>query len=180
MSTSWTLAFNLFISGLISQNRISLEEPSFECCSNIPRRAEKIRVTIEEKEVDGKMFCLLSVADNGPGIAENLQGRIFESFITGENDPSFSTKVGIGLRIVKNTMDLHHGKVLLNSAPAKAPSLSFIFRWGASILKKMYINWLMIPVMNRRRKHSLPRKRFVKRHPPNQARNCWSLKITMR
>lgn len=79
----------------------------------------EIKVSIEEKEVDGKMFCLISVADNGPGIAENLQEHIFESFITGENDPSFSTKVGIGLRIVKNTMDLHHGKVLLNSLPGE-------------------------------------------------------------
>lgn len=70
----------------------------------------KIRVTITEKEVDGKMFCLLSVADNGPGIAENLQGRIFESFITGENDPSFSTKVGIGLRIVKTRWTSIMGK----------------------------------------------------------------------
>ena len=79
----------------------------------------EIKVSITEKEVDGKMFCLLSVADNGPGIAKDLQERIFDSFITGENNPSFSTKVGIGLRIVKNTMDLHHGQVLLNSSPGQ-------------------------------------------------------------
>lgn len=96
----------------------------------------KIRVTITEKEVDGKMFCLLSVADNGPGIAENLQGRIFESFITGENDPSFSTKVGIGLRIVKNTMDLHHGKVLLNSAPGKGSEFILYLPLGREHFKE--------------------------------------------
>ena len=82
------------------------------------------------------MFCLLSVADNGPGIAENLQGRIFESFITGENDPSFSTKVGIGLRIVKNTMDLHHGKVLLNSAPGKGSEFILYFPLGREHFKE--------------------------------------------
>ena len=82
------------------------------------------------------MFCLLSVADNGPGIAENLQGRIFESFITGENDPSFSTKVGIGLRIVKNTMDLHHGKVLLNSAPGKGSEFILYLPLGREHFKE--------------------------------------------
>ena len=76
------------------------------------------------------------VEDNGPGIAENLQGRIFESFITGENDPSFSTKVGIGLRIVKNTMDLHHGKVLLNSAPGKGSEFILYLPLGREHFKE--------------------------------------------
>ena len=79
----------------------------------------QIKVSLSEKEFDGIKFCLLSVADNGPGIAEDLQERIFDSFITGKNDPSFSTRMGIGLRIVKNTMDMHHGKVQLDSSPGK-------------------------------------------------------------
>lgn len=106
----------------------------------------KIRVTITEKEVDGKMFCLLSVADNGPGIAENLQGRIFESFITGENDPSFSTKVGIGSAVsLKTRWSSIMGKVLHDSAPGKGSEFILYLRWGTSIFKEDVYHWLRYP-----------------------------------
>ena len=90
----------------------------------------KIRVSLSQKEFDGVKFCLLSVADNGPGIAEDLQESIFDSFITGKNDPSFSTRMGIGLRIVKNTMDMHHGKVLLESSPGKGAEFTLYIPCG--------------------------------------------------
>ena len=48
-------------------------------------------------------------------MTEWLQKHAFESFVTGDNVPEMSTKAGIGLHIVKNTMDLHHGLVTLKS-----------------------------------------------------------------
>lgn len=101
-----------------------------------------IRVSLEEKEVDGKMFCLLSVSDNGPGIAEDLQERIFDSFITGKNDPSFSTRMGIGLRIVKNTMDLHHGQVLLDSSPGKGSRFTLYLPLGKEHFREDEYEWI--------------------------------------
>lgn len=101
-----------------------------------------IRVSLEEKEVDGKMFCLLSVSDNGPGIPEDLQKRVFDSFITGKNDPSFSTKMGIGLRIVKNTMDLHHGTVLLDSSPGKGSTFTLYLPMGKEHFKDGEYEWI--------------------------------------
>lgn len=68
---------------------------------------------------DGKGYCRVVVSDTGAGINEDLRERIFDSFITGDNTPGFSTKVGIGLRIVKNTIDIHHGVVTLDSAPGE-------------------------------------------------------------
>lgn len=90
----------------------------------------KISVSLSEKELDGIKYCLLSVADNGPGIAEELQEHIFDSFITGKNEPSFSTRMGIGLRIVKNTMDMHHGNVLLESSPDKGTEFTLYIPCG--------------------------------------------------
>lgn len=81
-------------------------------------------------EIDGYSFCSIIVSDNGRGIPEELQGRIFESFITGENTPLFSNKVGIGLRIVKNTMDLHHGSVTLNSSLGKGSIFTLLIPEG--------------------------------------------------
>jgi len=85
---------------------------------------------MERVEVDSCSFCSLMVSDTGKGIPEELQGRIFESFITGENTPLFSNKIGVGLHIVKNTMNLHHGKVILNSSPGKGTTFTLLLPEG--------------------------------------------------
>lgn len=68
---------------------------------------------------DGQYYCRIAVSDTGMGIVEELQSRVFESFIIGDNVPEMSTRIGVGLHIVKNTMDLHHGLVTLDSAPGQ-------------------------------------------------------------
>lgn len=78
-----------------------------------------ITLSVKENTIDEKEYCRIVVADTGKGISSDLQNRVFESFVTGDASPSFSTKVGIGLRIVKNTMDLHHGTVDLQSVPGE-------------------------------------------------------------
>lgn len=77
----------------------------------------RVILRMERVQIDGQAFCKLTVSDTGKGIPEELQERVFDSFITGDQVPMLSTKVGIGLRIVKNTMDLHHGSISLKSSP---------------------------------------------------------------
>lgn len=90
----------------------------------------QITVKIDTKLIDEQSFCLVSVTDTGQGITEDIQEKVFESFITGPSSPSFSTKVGIGLRIVKHTMDLHHGKVVLDSTPGKGSAFTLYIPVG--------------------------------------------------
>ena len=47
--------------------------------------------------------------------------------------PEVSTKIGIGLHIVKNTMDLHHGLVTLESVSGREVHLYCISLRGKSI-----------------------------------------------
>ena len=77
--------------------------------------AGSILLSVSHTTMDGQGYCQIAVSDTGIGIPEDLQGHVFESFITGENVPEISSKIGIGLHIVKNTMDLHHGLVTLES-----------------------------------------------------------------
>ncbi|NDV60415.1 response regulator [Bacteroides sp. 519] len=91
---------------------------------------QTIAIEIKKQEIDGQWFCLLSVTDTGQGIQPELRDRVFESFITGDTNPSFSTKIGIGLRIVKHTMDLHHGKVVLNSEPGQGSAFTLYLPFG--------------------------------------------------
>lgn len=89
-----------------------------------------ITLHLDRTEVDGMSFCRIVVADTGKGIPQELQGRIFDSFITGTNEPMLSTKVGIGLRIVRHTLDLHHGTVTLESTPGQGSKFILLLPMG--------------------------------------------------
>jgi two-component system, OmpR family, sensor kinase len=54
---------------------------------------------------------VLTVADNGPGIPEELRDRIFERFTRGDGDRGGS--FGLGLSIVRAVAESHHGSVTL-------------------------------------------------------------------
>ena len=89
-----------------------------------------IRVEIERKQKDEKEYCCITIADNGAGISPELQSRMFDSFITGDNVPNFSTKIGVGLRIVKNTVDLHHGLIAVDSSVGKGTTFTLLIPEG--------------------------------------------------
>lgn len=56
-------------------------------------------------------------SDNGPGIAEVDQNRIFERFFKADKSRTSSTKgSGLGLSIVKRIIDIHHGTITLCSS----------------------------------------------------------------
>jgi signal transduction histidine kinase/CheY-like chemotaxis protein len=61
--------------------------------------------------------AVLSVRDNGIGIEPNLLLKVFDLFVQADNS---STKaqggLGIGLTLVKNLVEMHHGSVTANSA----------------------------------------------------------------
>lgn len=89
-----------------------------------------VSLSVGRTAQDGKEYCRITVSDTGTGIPDELQGRIFDSFITGKNTPAFSSKVGIGLRIVKNTMDLHHGVVTLDSEAGRGSTFVLLIPEG--------------------------------------------------
>ncbi len=59
---------------------------------------------------------VIRVSDTGSGIPKELQERIFERFYQVKRDYVGS---GIGLSLVKRLVELHHGKVSLESEPGK-------------------------------------------------------------
>jgi two-component system, sensor histidine kinase ChiS len=60
----------------------------------------------------------IEVSDNGPGIPQKEQQRIFERFYRMKNHDSFSG-TGIGLSLVKELVDLQQGQISLESAEGK-------------------------------------------------------------
>ena len=77
-----------------------------------------VEVRLQNRRTGSKRQVRLSVKDNGPGIKkENLQ-RIFE--------PYFSTKargIGLGMHIVKQIVELHGGRILVNSEEGRGTTI---------------------------------------------------------
>ncbi len=82
----------------------------------------RIRMTVIGKN------AVISITDNGPGIAAEHQPRIFERFY--QADPARTRKQhgsGLGLAIVKHIMSLHNGTVELKSSPGSGATFSLLF-----------------------------------------------------
>jgi signal transduction histidine kinase/tetratricopeptide (TPR) repeat protein len=69
----------------------------------------------------------IAVEDNGIGIPENEQKKVFEKFYRGKQASSVSpTGTGLGLTLVKHIMDAHGGEVVIRSQPGKGTLVSLI------------------------------------------------------
>ena len=71
----------------------------------------------------GSISVRIVVSDNGVGIREEDRQRIFEPFFQAmDNKPG----TGIGLNIVKNIVDLHHGIISLDSEVGKGTTFTVV------------------------------------------------------
>jgi signal transduction histidine kinase len=59
------------------------------------------------------------VSDRGPGIPEPERERIFDPFYRGEKSRTTQTRgTGLGLSLVKETVERHHGTITVRNSPA--------------------------------------------------------------
>jgi signal transduction histidine kinase len=84
----------------------------------------RIRMWVEESHV------IVSVADSGPGISPEDQARIFEPFqqVDGSLRRRFGGN-GLGLSISKRFVELHHGKIWLESTLGKGTTVFVSLPW---------------------------------------------------
>ncbi|HEX5130548.1 MAG TPA: ATP-binding protein [Usitatibacter sp.] len=69
----------------------------------------------------GTAGVLLTVRDNGTGIAEGVMGRIFEPYVTTKPKGT-----GLGLAIVKKIVDEHHGRILVENVKPHGANVSIV------------------------------------------------------
>jgi two-component system, sensor histidine kinase and response regulator len=84
------------------------------------------RITISAVAEGG--FYRFSVTDNGPGIAEEDQERVFRLFETTENSSSGESATGIGLNITKMFVEEQGGRLWVESTPGTGSSFYFLWR----------------------------------------------------
>lgn len=88
------------------------------------RDGGRVDVTVAA-DADGSS---ITVADTGIGIAPEHQGRVFERFYRVDKSHSkASGGTGLGLSIVKHAMQLHHGRIELESTPGTGTTIRAIF-----------------------------------------------------
>lgn len=92
--------------------------------SNAGRFTEVGGITIRACEEDG--YALVTVADTGPGIPSEDAERIFEPFCQGATKPwRYKNGSGLGLSISKQFIELHGGRIWVESKRGVGSSFHF-------------------------------------------------------
>ncbi|HLL53011.1 MAG TPA: HAMP domain-containing sensor histidine kinase, partial [Myxococcaceae bacterium] len=97
-------------------DRMRFEQVVTNLLSNALHYGNHTPVTVRLEQLRGR--ARLSVRDEGPGIALEDQGRIFERFEqAGAN--TRRSGLGLGLYIVRQIVELHGGRVWVESVPGR-------------------------------------------------------------
>ena len=103
-----------------------IEQALVNLVDNAVRYTERGRVVVRAYVKSG--WAVLEVEDTGVGIPEEHQRRIFERFYVVDKSRSRETGgTGLGLSIVKHIVELHGGRVEIESAPGKGSRFSLLF-----------------------------------------------------
>ena len=98
------------------------------------RPGGQVTLAAEETE-DG--YVNVFVRDDGIGIAPEQCGRIFEKYYrVGGEAAVHSSGHGLGLFLVKQIIDLHHGRIAVQSTPGKGTEFSIRIKKQAAVYKE--------------------------------------------
>ena len=101
-------------------------------CKFTPRGG---KISLSARKADGGV--LFRVADTGPGIAAEHLPRIFERFYQVDTSLSKATKgLGLGLRIAKDLVQLHGGKIWVASQLGQGTSFYVEMPLAAPAMEK--------------------------------------------
>ena len=111
------------------QHQITVQEPGEVLQKKMdPRLIMQVLINLINNAVkntqEGSEICIessrteneavVSVRDNGPGIADDVKQHVFEMFYTGRNKVADGRRgMGLGLALCKSIMDAHHGTITL-------------------------------------------------------------------
>ncbi len=86
----------------------------------------KIEISLNaEGQKGSECFVVLSITDNGVGIPEADLNKVFDPFYTTKTKDKGG--IGLGLTIVKQIIDAHHGRITIKSKPGEGTTVSVRF-----------------------------------------------------
>ena len=110
---------------VVKGNKDMLEEVTYNLCDNAIRyNHDGGNIWIE---IDAKKHTM-SVRDDGIGISEENQLRVFERFFRVDKSRSKKTGgTGLGLAIVKHIVELHDARIILESEEGEGTCVTVVF-----------------------------------------------------
>ncbi len=100
-----------------------------EAISNIVKNAVEHTEEGGDINIDvhkGSLITKIYIKDNGPGISEELQKKVFERFYKGENSTN-PTSIGIGLSLAKSIIEEQNGEIKLKSEKGRGTTFIISF-----------------------------------------------------
>ncbi len=91
--------------------------------ANAIRYSDKDTVQLDVRARDENGFCVISVADNGPGLAADERERVFEPFHRSVKDGGRGA--GLGLAICRKVIEAHGGRIGVASKPGEGARFEF-------------------------------------------------------
>lgn len=96
---------------------------SLQACAINPQ----LTLMVQHHEFATGEILDLAIHDNGPGIDDATQEKIFEAFYTTK-----SRGTGLGLAVVKSVAEAHAGEVYIDSKPGKGCKIGMLIPLGTS------------------------------------------------
>jgi len=121
------------VTKLCSESLVVRADPDafFESVENLLSNA--LKYSLDKKEVTVSTFrsdgrAVVRVEDQGIGISDEDLPHIFEPFYRGKNERSQQAGgTGLGLALVKHMVELHGGKIEVESTPGKGSTFTLLF-----------------------------------------------------
>ncbi|RYG01769.1 MAG: response regulator, partial [Chitinophagaceae bacterium] len=86
-------------------------------------------ITVHISRCVNDNLAIVKVEDSGRGMTRDEQDRIFDLYYQGNTTYARSSS-GIGLAVTKSFLDLHHGKIEVNSIPGEGSTFTISLRIG--------------------------------------------------
>lgn len=107
-------------------DRKQLQQAMLNYLSNAVKFSEPdTRITVGVRQHRSQNKLSFFVKDNGPGILEEDQAYLFNKYYRGQRERERLEGVGLGLSIVKNIVESHHGTVWVSSQVGKGSTFGF-------------------------------------------------------
>ena len=116
----------IFNSGELNQVLINILVNAIQACEYMTNHTSKIGVDLTQVNDE----ILLNVTDNGCGMSEEVQQRIFDAFYTTK---PVGTGTGIGMSIVLQILEQHDAKIVVKSELNKGTSIQIYFPISTSM-----------------------------------------------
>lgn len=110
-------------------NKAALEQVLINLSSNAIKYNDKPRPKISVHITEDREFYRFTVQDNGPGIPEKMEDKVFQIFQVGASRDRFGHRGnGIGLATVQKVVHAMGGKISLSSEAGEGATFTFTFK----------------------------------------------------